>query len=61
MNKVLEVTDAEEITGNSFSLAITAPETVHFVKGTCREEAKWWRDVLNVFPRNKVSRSAEKL
>lgn len=54
MNKVMEVSDAEEITGNSFSIAITAPDGVHFVKGTCREEAKWWKDVLSVLPRNKV-------
>lgn len=53
MNKVLEVADAEDITGNPFSLAITAPDNVHFVKGTCREEARWWSDVLSVFPRSK--------
>lgn len=56
MNKVLEVADAEDITGNPFSLAITAPDNVHFVKGTCREEARWWSDVLSVFPRAKVSK-----
>ncbi|XP_063226112.1 protein outspread isoform X2 [Bacillus rossius redtenbacheri] len=53
MNKVLEVTDAEEVTGNAFSLAVTAPDRVHFVKGTCREECRWWADVLSVFPRSK--------
>ncbi|XP_046680312.1 protein outspread isoform X3 [Homalodisca vitripennis] len=53
MNKVLEVADAEDITGNAYSLAITAPDNVHFVKGTCREEARWWNDVLSVFPRSK--------
>ncbi|KAK9504636.1 hypothetical protein O3M35_010923 [Rhynocoris fuscipes] len=53
MNKVLEVTSAEEITGNPFSLAITAPDIVHFVKGTSREEARFWTDVLSVFPRSK--------
>ncbi|XP_075221096.1 myosin phosphatase Rho interacting protein outspread isoform X3 [Lycorma delicatula] len=53
MNKVLEVTEAEDITGNSYSLAITAPDNVHFVKGTCREEARWWAEVLSVFPRSK--------
>jgi hypothetical protein len=55
MNKVLEVTDGEEVTGHAFSLAITAPDGVHFVKGTCREECRWWGDVLAVFPRSKVS------
>ncbi|XP_073995297.1 myosin phosphatase Rho interacting protein outspread isoform X3 [Rhodnius prolixus] len=53
MNKVLEVASAEEITGNPFSLAITAPDIVHFVKGTSREEARFWNDVLSVFPRSK--------
>ncbi|PSN33190.1 hypothetical protein C0J52_25702 [Blattella germanica] len=53
MNKVLEVTDGEEVTGHAFSLAITAPDRVHFVKGTCREECRWWGDVLSVFPRSK--------
>ena len=54
MNKVVEVADAEEVTGNAFSLAIATPDRVHFVKGTCREEARWWADVLSVFPRSKV-------
>uniref|UniRef100_A0A1B6EDG1 PH domain-containing protein n=1 Tax=Clastoptera arizonana TaxID=38151 RepID=A0A1B6EDG1_9HEMI len=53
MNKVIEVADAEDVTGNAYSLAITAPDNVHFVKGTCREEARWWNDVLSVFPRSK--------
>nr|XP_024218759.1 protein outspread isoform X2 [Halyomorpha halys] len=53
MNKVVEVTPAEELTGNPYSLAITAPDVVHFVKGTCREEARFWTDVLSVFPRSK--------
>nr|CAD7458542.1 unnamed protein product [Timema tahoe] len=53
MNKVLEVAAADEVTGNAYSLAITAPDRVHFVKGTCREECRWWADVLSVFPRSK--------
>lgn len=53
MNKVVEVTPAEELTGNPYSLAITAPDVVHFVKGTSREEARFWTDVLSVFPRSK--------
>lgn len=50
MNRVLEVSCAEEVTGNQFSLAITAPDRVTFIKATCKEEAKWWMDVLSVFP-----------
>nr|CAD7577566.1 unnamed protein product [Timema californicum] len=55
MNKVLEVAAADELTGNAYSLAITAPDRVHFVKGTCREECRWWADVLSVFPRSKLN------
>ncbi|XP_042229657.1 protein MLP1 homolog [Homarus americanus] len=51
MNRVLEVSQAEDVTGNQFSLAITAPDRVTFIKGTCREESRWWMDVLSVFPR----------
>lgn len=54
MNKVVDVTEAEELTGNPYSLAITTHEEVHFVKATSREETKWWMDVLSVFPRSKV-------
>ena len=50
MNRVLEVSEAEDVTGNQYSLAITAPDRVTFVKGTCREESRWWYDVLAVFP-----------
>ncbi|XP_047740079.1 uncharacterized protein LOC108667928 [Hyalella azteca] len=51
MNRVLEVSGAEDVTGNQFSLAITSPDRVTFVKGTSREESRWWQDVLSVFPR----------
>ncbi|XP_066967937.1 protein outspread isoform X43 [Macrobrachium rosenbergii] len=51
MNRVLEVSQAEDVTGNQYSLAITAPDRVTFIKGTCREESRWWMDVLSVFPR----------
>ncbi|KAF2357398.1 Pleckstrin domain [Trinorchestia longiramus] len=51
MNRVLEVSSAEDVTGNQFSLAITSPDRVTFVKGTTREESRWWQDVLSVFPR----------
>lgn len=54
MTRVLEVAAAEDITGHPYSLAITAPEGVTFVKGTCREETRWWADVLQVYSRNKV-------
>lgn len=58
MTRVLEVAAAEDITGHPYSLAITSPEGVTFVKGTCREETRWWADVLQVYSRNKV-RSAQ--
>ncbi|KAL7635481.1 UNVERIFIED_CONTAM: hypothetical protein RMT77_014550 [Armadillidium vulgare] len=51
MNRVLEVSEAEDVTGNQFALAITSPDRATFVKGTSREESRWWRDVLSVFPR----------
>ncbi|XP_013195043.2 protein outspread isoform X2 [Amyelois transitella] len=53
MTTVLEVSDADSVTGHPHSLAITAPERVTFVKGTCREETRWWADVLSVYPRSK--------
>ncbi|XP_047528318.1 protein outspread isoform X1 [Vanessa atalanta] len=53
MTTVLEVSEADSVTGHAHSLAITAPERVTFVKGTCREEARWWSDVLSVYPRSK--------
>ncbi|CAH1403611.1 unnamed protein product [Nezara viridula] len=58
MNKVVEVTPADELTGNPYSLAITAPDAVHFVKGTSREEARFWTDVLSVFPSENKNRSS---
>ncbi|XP_049867373.1 protein outspread isoform X2 [Pectinophora gossypiella] len=53
MTTVVEVSEADSVTGHPHSLAITAPERVTFVKGTCREEARWWADVLSVYPRSK--------
>jgi myosin phosphatase Rho-interacting protein len=50
MNKVMEVARADEVTGNPYSVAITAPERIHFVKGTCKEESNWWLEVLQIFP-----------
>lgn len=56
MTKVLEVSTAEEVTGHLNSLAITAPDRVTFVKGTCPEEAKWWLAILTAFPKLKVQK-----
>ncbi|CAG9114990.1 unnamed protein product [Plutella xylostella] len=53
MTQVLEVSEADGVTGHAHSLAVTGPERVTFVKGTCREEARWWADVLSVYPRSK--------
>ncbi|KAJ6646128.1 Protein outspread [Pseudolycoriella hygida] len=53
MTKVLEVTSAEDVTGHLNSLAVTAPDRVTFVKGTCPEEAKWWLNILSAFPKTK--------
>ncbi|CAN8002247.1 unnamed protein product [Ixodes hexagonus] len=54
MTKVVEVAHAEEVTGNQFSIAISTPDKVHFVKGTGRDDSKWWFDVLSQFPGNMV-------
>ncbi|CAG9854363.1 unnamed protein product, partial [Phyllotreta striolata] len=51
MCKVLEVTGAEQVTGHPHSLALTSPDRVTFVKATSREEARWWAELLAVFPR----------
>ena len=32
MNRVMEVARADEVTGNPHTVALTAPERVHFVK-----------------------------
>lgn len=58
MNSVLEVTPAEDITGHPHSIALTAPDGVHFVKGMGSEESRWWCDVLSVFVRSKVKHNA---
>lgn len=54
MNRVVEVSEAEEVTGHPFSLALTAADRVHFLKGTSREESKWWFDILSMFPRTNM-------
>ncbi|XP_065355450.1 protein outspread isoform X2 [Calliphora vicina] len=53
MTKVLEVATAEDVTGHTNSIAITAPDRVTFVKGTCPEESKWWLNILVAFPKSK--------
>lgn len=53
MTKVLEVSSAEEVTGHSNSIAITAPERVTFVKGISSEESQWWLNILTAFPKSK--------
>nr|XP_023020013.1 protein outspread [Leptinotarsa decemlineata] len=51
MCKVLEVTGAEQVTGHPHSLALTSPDRVTFVKAASREDARWWVELLAVFPR----------
>lgn len=51
MSKVLEVTGAEQVTGHPHSLALTSPDRVTFVKAASREDARWWAELLAVFPR----------
>lgn len=51
MSKILEVTGAEQITGHPHSLALTGPDRVTFVKAASREDARWWVELLAVFPR----------
>lgn len=51
MCKVMEVTGAEQVTGHPHSLALTSPDRVTFVKATSREDARWWAELLAVFPR----------
>lgn len=53
MTKVLEVTNAVEVTGHPNSIAIAAPERVTFVKGTSSEESQWWLNILAAFPKAK--------
>ncbi|GIZ00752.1 hypothetical protein CEXT_399662 [Caerostris extrusa] len=54
MNCVLEVADAENVTGNPYALAVTCPDKIHFIKGMSKEESKKWFEVLSKFPRNTV-------
>lgn len=51
MSQVLEVTSAEQLTGHPHSLALTGPDRVTFVKAASREDARWWLELVAVFPR----------
>lgn len=53
MTKVLEVSSAEEVTGHTNSIAITAQERVTFVKGISSDESQWWLNILTAFPKSK--------
>ncbi|XP_062122740.1 protein outspread isoform X2 [Drosophila sulfurigaster albostrigata] len=53
MTKVMEVSSAEEVTGHTNSIAITAPERVTYVKGISSEESQWWLNILTAFPKSK--------
>ena len=54
MTEVIDVAEAEQITGHPHSVAITSPDRATFVKGTCPEESKWWFNVLATFPKSKI-------
>ena len=50
LNTVYEITEADAITGNDNSIAVVANDGIHFLKGSCREESRLWRDILRLFP-----------
>jgi hypothetical protein len=54
MTDVIEVADAEQITGHTDSILIQTPDRSTFVKGTCQEESKWWYNVLVQLVKSKV-------
>lgn len=54
MSDVIEVADAEQITGHCHSILIQTPDLSTFVKGTCQEESKWWYNILIQFVKSKV-------
>jgi hypothetical protein len=54
MSNVVDVSTADDITSHSHSIAISLPDRITFVKGTCSEEAKWWYNVLAAFPKAKA-------
>ena len=49
MSCVFEITSADAITGNANSIAIVAPDGIHFIKGSCAEESRLWLDILKLF------------
>lgn len=54
MQKVIDVFDADELTGNQFAIGLTTPEKLHFVKGTSKEEKKWYDLAFNLSKKRKV-------
>lgn len=54
MSDVIEVADAEQITGHNHSILIQTPDLSTFVKGTCPEESKWWYNILVQYVKSKV-------
>ncbi|XP_074599731.1 uncharacterized protein LOC141854078 isoform X1 [Brevipalpus obovatus] len=56
MNNVVEISDAEESTGNQFSIALKTGEKTHFIKGTSKEEKRWWFDVLSKYAKSAAIR-----
>jgi hypothetical protein len=54
MSDVIEVADAEQITGHCHSILVQTPDLSTFVKGTCQEESKWWHNILVQFVKSKV-------
>jgi hypothetical protein len=54
MSDVIEVADAEQITGHCHSILIQTTDLSTFVKGTCPEESKWWYNILVQYVKSKV-------
>ena len=57
MSTVYEITSADAITGNPNSIAIVAPDGIHFIKGGCAEESRLWFDILRLFSQTNVKTS----
>ena len=54
MTDVIEVADAEQITGHTHSILVQTTDRSTFVKGTCPEESKWWYNSLITLVKSKV-------
>ena len=52
MHTVTEVADANNITGQDYSIVLRTPEKEYYVRGTSKEEIRWWYDVLVMYPRS---------